>query len=72
MSHTGSKWLLAVRWRVERHSVTGESRENYWNRLQIDIFKNLLGLGLGLITGQKKGPAQPEGRSRTGKYLEGA
>ena len=37
-----------------------------------DIFGKILGLGLGLITGQKKRPAQPEGRSRTGKYLEGA
>ena len=73
MNHTKSKWSLVVRWKAEvSRSVTSGNQKNYPIGHKMNIFGNLLGLGLGLITGQKKRPAQPEGRSRTGKYLEGA
>ena len=48
------------------HSVTGGGWKEYRIGLQIDIFGNLLGLGLGLITDQKK-KGLPSPRAEAGQ-----
>ena len=54
-------------WRRETSHIAAEVHLTKGGKV-VDIFSNLLGLGLGPVTDQKKRPAQPEGRSRTGKY----
>ena len=45
------------------HSVTDRS---YWIGNEVDIFGNSLGLGLGLITDQKKGLPSPRAEAGQG------
>jgi hypothetical protein len=47
-------------------SVTSLHLENDWIRRKIDVFGNLLGLGLGLNTGQKK-KGLPSPRAEAGQ-----
>ena len=40
--------------------------------IQIHLSLSVSGLGLEQVKNKKRGPAQPEGRYGTGKYLDGA
>ena len=67
MNHTESKWSLVVRWKAEvSRSVTSGNQKNYPISHKMNIFGNLLGLGLGLITGQKKGLPSPRAEAGQG------
>ena len=72
MNHTKSKWSLVVRWKAEvSRSVTSENQKNYPISHKINIFGNLLGLGLGLITGQKKKACPARGPKQDREIFRG-